>query len=180
MLQENGKYLLNNHLRFNILFHRDEETDLARIVGFEVVPLLEWKCDHEQPATCRWVQGGWGSTRQVTPARLSHQRASCRGPQVVPFSVQHTYEGAFNEASPELTSCSPGSMKFVTNKEEKQEVAEGKEVVFTYDVLFLVRLLYSRLSAASRGPTVPPVLPGGLRSAPRAASPQTRLCLSVR
>lgn len=35
-LQEGGKYQLNNHLRFNILFHRDEETDLARIVGFEV------------------------------------------------------------------------------------------------------------------------------------------------
>ena len=34
--QEGGKYLLNNHLRFQILFHRDEETDLARIVGFEV------------------------------------------------------------------------------------------------------------------------------------------------
>ena len=60
---------------------------------------------------------------------------------MVPFSIQHTYEGAFNEASPELTSCNPGSMKFVTNKEEKQEVAEGKEVIFTYDVLFLVRLL---------------------------------------
>jgi hypothetical protein len=36
VLQENGKYTLNNHLRFQILFHRDEETDLARIVGFEV------------------------------------------------------------------------------------------------------------------------------------------------
>lgn len=36
VLQEGGKYLLNNHLRFNILFHRDVETDLARIVGFEV------------------------------------------------------------------------------------------------------------------------------------------------
>lgn len=36
MVQESGKYLLNNHLRFNILFHRDTETDLARIVGFEV------------------------------------------------------------------------------------------------------------------------------------------------
>ena len=35
-MQDKGKYLLNNHLRFNILFHRDELTDLARIVGFEV------------------------------------------------------------------------------------------------------------------------------------------------
>lgn len=36
VLQDGGKYVLNNHLRFNILFHRDTETDLARIVGFEV------------------------------------------------------------------------------------------------------------------------------------------------
>lgn len=27
---------LNNHLRFNILYHRDAVTDLSRIVGFEV------------------------------------------------------------------------------------------------------------------------------------------------
>ena len=60
---------------------------------------------------------------------------------MVPFSVQHTYEGKYEKAPQELTSCSPGSMKFVTNKEEKQEVAEGKEVIFTYDVLFLVSLL---------------------------------------
>ena len=36
----NGKseYFLHNHLRFTVLFHRDSETDLARIVGFEVEP----------------------------------------------------------------------------------------------------------------------------------------------
>ena len=34
--QEDGKYVLNNHLRFTILYHRDPETELARIVGFEV------------------------------------------------------------------------------------------------------------------------------------------------
>ena len=36
----NGKpeFFLHNHLRFTVLFHRDSETDLARIVGFEVEP----------------------------------------------------------------------------------------------------------------------------------------------
>ena len=29
---------INNHLRFTILYHRDAETDLSRIVGFEVEP----------------------------------------------------------------------------------------------------------------------------------------------
>jgi transmembrane 9 superfamily protein 2/4 len=31
-----SKYFINNHLRFNILYHRDAATDLSRIVGFEV------------------------------------------------------------------------------------------------------------------------------------------------
>ena len=31
-------YFLNNHLRFLILYHHDLETDLSRIVGFEVEP----------------------------------------------------------------------------------------------------------------------------------------------
>lgn len=33
--QEGDRYVLNNHLRFKILYHRDQETDLSRIVGFE-------------------------------------------------------------------------------------------------------------------------------------------------
>ena len=32
------KYFLHNHVRFTILYHKDIETDLARIVGFEVEP----------------------------------------------------------------------------------------------------------------------------------------------
>lgn len=32
----NIKYFLNNHLRFNILINRNAATDLSRIVGFEV------------------------------------------------------------------------------------------------------------------------------------------------
>ena len=52
--------------------------------------------------------------------------------------MAHTYDGAFNEAAPDLTTCNPGSMKFVTNKEPKQPVDKGSEVIFSYDVLFLV------------------------------------------
>lgn len=32
------KYLINNHLSFTVMYHRDPETDSARIVGFEVTP----------------------------------------------------------------------------------------------------------------------------------------------
>jgi transmembrane 9 superfamily protein 2/4 len=42
--------VLINHLRFTILYHKNEDTDLSRIVGFEVEPFSvkhtydgEWK-----------------------------------------------------------------------------------------------------------------------------------------
>jgi hypothetical protein len=92
--QESGKLYLHNHLRFTILYHRDAETDLSRIVGFEVEP----------------------------------------------FSVKHKYDGKWNPDRPELKTCNSNSMKFVSEKDAKQEVKEGEEIVFTYDVTFKVRL----------------------------------------
>ena len=35
---DDDKAYIHNHLRFTILYHRDIETDLSRIVGFEVEP----------------------------------------------------------------------------------------------------------------------------------------------
>lgn len=32
------KYFINNHLSFRVMYHKDSETDSARIVGFEVTP----------------------------------------------------------------------------------------------------------------------------------------------
>lgn len=32
------KYFINNHLSFRVMYHRDAETESARIVGFEVTP----------------------------------------------------------------------------------------------------------------------------------------------
>ncbi|KAK9825881.1 hypothetical protein WJX81_000620 [Elliptochloris bilobata] len=88
--EEDGRVLLHNHLRFTILYHRDAETDLSRIVGFEVEP----------------------------------------------FSVKHKYDGKYNADRPELKTCSPGATKFVSETDEKQEVKEKEEIVFTYDVSF--------------------------------------------
>ena len=94
MLQEDGKFYLNNHLRFLILYHRDVETDLARIVGFEVEP----------------------------------------------FSVKHKYDGKWDAEKPVLKSCNPATMMYVNDKDEKQELKEGQEIIFTYDVSFKVSL----------------------------------------
>mmetsp|Transcript_25046 Transcript_25046/g.59618 ORF Transcript_25046/g.59618 Transcript_25046/m.59618 type:complete len:264 (-) Transcript_25046:1426-2217(-) len=49
-IEEGGeeKYFLHNHLRFTILYHKDLDTDLSRIVGFEVEP-FSVKHEYEQP-----------------------------------------------------------------------------------------------------------------------------------
>jgi len=49
-IEEGGeqKHFLHNHLRFTILYHKDIETDLARIVGFEVEP-FSVKHEYEAP-----------------------------------------------------------------------------------------------------------------------------------
>lgn len=45
-IEEGGeqKHFLHNHLRFTILYHKDVETDLARIVGFEVRKHVSLSC----------------------------------------------------------------------------------------------------------------------------------------
>lgn len=32
------KYFIHNHLSFRVMYHKDADTDTARIVGFEVSP----------------------------------------------------------------------------------------------------------------------------------------------
>ena len=83
---------LNNHLRFTILYHKDTESDLSRIVGFEVQP----------------------------------------------FSVRHKYSGAWNPMRITLSTCNPANNRMVEEKDEKQALAEGQEIIFTYDVKFKV------------------------------------------
>ena len=91
--QTEVKFFLHNHLRFTILYHKDAQTDLARIVGFEVEP----------------------------------------------FSVKHDYEPPWDKASPILNTCNPGRMIYVTHNLPPQPVQEGVEVIFSYDVKFVVR-----------------------------------------
>ncbi|CAK7356852.1 unnamed protein product [Dovyalis caffra] len=52
------KYFINNHLSFRVMYHRDPETESARIVGFEVTPnsvnheYKEWDDNDPQLTTC--------------------------------------------------------------------------------------------------------------------------------
>ncbi|KAH7574042.1 hypothetical protein JRO89_XS03G0243700 [Xanthoceras sorbifolium] len=83
------KYFIHNHLSFTVKYHKDLQTDAARIVGFEVKP----------------------------------------------FSVKHEYEGNWNDKN-RLTTCDPHAKHTVVNSNSPQEVAENKEIIFTYDVEF--------------------------------------------
>lgn len=84
------RYYIYNHLSFTVKYHRDLQTDTARIVGFEVRP----------------------------------------------FSVKHEYEGKWNKKNTRLSTCDPHTKQTVVNSNSPQEVEDGKEIIFTYDVDF--------------------------------------------
>lgn len=54
------------------------------------------------------------------------------------FSVKHEYDGQWNEEKTRLKTCDPHANQLVVNSNSPQEVAEGKEIIFTYDVDFKV------------------------------------------
>ncbi|KAG2585651.1 hypothetical protein PVAP13_6KG404600 [Panicum virgatum] len=81
---------IHNHLTFLVKYHKDETTELSRIVGFEVKP----------------------------------------------FSINHQFEGQWNDKNTRLITCDPHASKLVTNSDTPQEVEAGKEIIFTYDVGF--------------------------------------------
>ncbi|KAG2580601.1 hypothetical protein PVAP13_6NG358600 [Panicum virgatum] len=84
------KVFIHNHLTFLVKYHKDETTELSRIVGFEVKP----------------------------------------------FSINHQFEGQWNDKNTRLITCDPHASKLVTNSDTPQEVEAGKEIIFTYDVGF--------------------------------------------
>ncbi|AQK52585.1 Transmembrane 9 superfamily member 9 [Zea mays] len=84
------KSFIHNHLTFLVKYHKDETTDLSRIVGFEVKP----------------------------------------------FSINHQFEGPWNDKTTRLITCDPHASKLVVNSDTPQEVEAGKEIIFTYDVGF--------------------------------------------
>ena len=53
-------------------------------------------------------------------------------------SVNHKYEGKWNNKNTRLSTCDPHARKAVFDSENPQEVGDEKEIVFTYDVEFQV------------------------------------------
>lgn len=55
-------------------------------------------------------------------------------------SIKHEYEGKWNDKMTRLTTCDPHAKRTVVNSDTPQEVEDKKEIIFTYDVDFEVRL----------------------------------------
>ncbi|XP_073128513.1 transmembrane 9 superfamily member 8-like [Henckelia pumila] len=87
------KYFLNNHLSFTVKFHKDQVTETARIVGFEVTP---YSIKHE-------YEGQWSKDTRLTTCDPHTKRtvSSSDSPQEVKESeeVIFTYDIAFEVIS---------------------------------------------------------------------------------
>ncbi|GMH04080.1 hypothetical protein Nepgr_005919 [Nepenthes gracilis] len=81
------KYFIHNHLSFKVVYHKDRETDSARIVGFEVTPYSvnheykEWKEQDTQLLTC---------TKNIIPGGTTAQEVET-GKEIV-FTYDVTFE----------------------------------------------------------------------------------------
>eukprot|EP01023_Acetabularia_acetabulum_P005269 TRINITY_DN12148_c0_g1_i1.p2 TRINITY_DN12148_c0_g1~~TRINITY_DN12148_c0_g1_i1.p2 ORF type:complete len:227 (-),score=28.91 TRINITY_DN12148_c0_g1_i1:197-877(-) len=58
------------------------------------------------------------------------------GFEVEPFTVEHSYDGSFDGQETKLDTCNVGKQIRVSHEQKPQAVEEGKEVIFTYDVIF--------------------------------------------
>ena len=107
--QTDDDIFVNNHVRFTILFHKDLETDLVRVVGFEVEPMSikheydtrkEFNEAYPRLETCTKQQGA--------------EDFSSSSATVSPFEIKNGNDGM----------VSP------------QPLVAGEEIIFTYDVKF--------------------------------------------
>ena len=88
------RYFIHNHLSFLVKFHKDTETDSARIVGFEVTP-FSVKHEFEQP----WVEENPHLT--TCNPNTKHYVSAADAPQEVEEDkdIILTYDVTFKETS---------------------------------------------------------------------------------
>ncbi|XP_073055422.1 transmembrane 9 superfamily member 9-like [Primulina eburnea] len=86
------KYFLHNHLSFVVKYHRDQQTDSARIVGFEVTP---FSVKHE-------YEGKWSENTRLATCDPHSKRtvSSSNSPQEVDDKQEiiFTYDVAYQES----------------------------------------------------------------------------------
>jgi transmembrane 9 superfamily protein 2/4 len=57
----------------------------------------------------------------------------------VASSVKHKYDGNWDNKNIKLTTCNPNDKEF-NKHQDPQEVVADEELIFTYDVKFVVRI----------------------------------------
>ncbi|KAG5564009.1 hypothetical protein RHGRI_000252 [Rhododendron griersonianum] len=86
------KYFIHNHLTFTVKFHKDQQTDVGRIVGFEVRP---FSVKHE-------YEGEWSETTRLTTCDPHAKRSvtTSDSPQEVEDKKEiiFTYDVEFQES----------------------------------------------------------------------------------
>ncbi|GAQ86867.1 hypothetical protein KFL_003170050 [Klebsormidium nitens] len=60
------------------------------------------------------------------------------GFEVEPLSAKHKYEAPWNAEAPLLSTCNPMTMTFVMPGDMPQALEMGEEIIFTYDVVWMV------------------------------------------
>lgn len=114
------------------MYHKDPETDTARIVGFEVTP-KRFQCFTPTPCVFLFsflflfMSRGWGG-EFFSALLFSHDFI---------YSINHEYK-VWDDKNPQVTTCNENTKKLVPGSTVPQEVDADKEVVFTYDVSFMV------------------------------------------
>jgi len=155
--------VLNNHLRFTVLYHRDPAKGQARVddlkvEAFSVKHSYEGSWEAEGAADLQLLISFPPRTSSplAVPACLLPQGAACcaAAVQAQRFCsrgrVQHALTGAEPARwlrrmrtdagkKPTLSTCRPSSKGIITEDAAPQPVEEGQEVIYTYDVLFRVR-----------------------------------------
>ncbi|KAJ0959704.1 hypothetical protein J5N97_000631 [Dioscorea zingiberensis] len=80
------RHYINNHLSFKVMYHKDLESEDARIVGFEVIPSSikheydEWDEKNPKVATCN-------TNSKITPTSHSHQEVAENAHVVFSYDV---------------------------------------------------------------------------------------------
>lgn len=130
------KHFIHNHLTFTVKYHKDLQTDSARIVGFEVMPFRFVFKDTLYLHQHSLVEAQQFVYDFVCSFCLIYW---CKRTDMADYisSVKHEYDGKWTENT-RLTTCDPHAKRTVSNSNSPQEVETNQEIIFTYDVEFQV------------------------------------------
>lgn len=96
---------LHNHIRFKVLYHRDERTDLSRIVGFEAEPMSikhaydgEWRGSRTKLTTCPPISSNPASSDLESSSSSSSSSVGVQ-PVQPREEIVYTYDVVFKESN---------------------------------------------------------------------------------